>query len=146
MQISKWSTFFLFTICLLAASCSTSQKSQIEDPEQPVTVAGKWEGIWWYAGKESEGQRLSCVCVPIGQNQWTATFDAEYGQRTLYTFDIQGEKQGNTVVFSGAVDLGEENGGVYHWQGIAQGDTFTGKYKSQYNQGGFQMEKVDRSI
>lgn len=143
------SVFFLFIpliiTSMLLTACHTATKSNTLAPDEQSTVTGKWVGTWWYEGKMNEGQPLLCTCQQIGPNQWTATFDAQYGQRTLYTFDITGKQVGSAVLFEGAVDLGAEQGGIYNWQGEAIGDTFNGKYQSQQAQGGFQMKKVQES-
>lgn len=138
MKTTFAGVFSLF--CVLGLFCGCQSASKMND--SATTVAGTWNGIWWYGDKVDEGQPLSCSCEQIGPNQWTATFDAQYGGRSLYTFDITGKKIGDAVLFEGAVDLGEDHGGVYQWSGEARGNTFTGEYTSARAQGAFRMSKL----
>jgi hypothetical protein len=129
--------FPVMCVVLLLSNCQSAGKMNGSE----TTVTGTWSGTWWYGDKVDEGQPLSCTCEQIGANQWTATFDAQYGGRSLYTFDITGKRVGDAVMFEGAVDLGQDQGGVYHWKGEARGETFTGEYTSTRTQGAFKMSR-----
>lgn len=140
--MGKTMKYNLLTFIIILVFVSSGCKSITQQNEEFTTVAGTWNGTWWYGDRVDEGQPLSCTCTQIGPNQWTATFDAQYGGRSLYTFDITGKKDGDAVLFEGAVDLGADHGGVYQWTGAARGDTFTGEYSSEKAEGAFRMSKV----
>ena len=53
---------------------------------------------------------------------------------------MQGRPEGDTVIFKGSIDLGEQNGGVFDWVGRANEEQFVGFYSSAYYTGVFNLK------
>ena len=108
--------------------------------ESNPLVTGKWEGTW-KSSKSGHGGGLQCTAVETGKDMWKATFVAQYGQEATYSIEMIGQREGPTVLFEGDVDLGEKDGGVYHWTGRATANEFVGEYSSSNDSGGFRMQR-----
>jgi len=125
--------------------CARAPEAWVDSPATRSPVTGLWIGTWKEMNHPGEGRTLRCTCLQTGTGQWKATFDAECGRPASFTFDLQGRQIGDRVVFEDTVDLGPENGGVYHWRGEVNGSEFTGTYKSEGYDGGFQMVKAEEN-
>ena len=55
---------------------------------------------------------------------------------------MEGRQAGETVMFKGTVDLGEQDGGVYDWIGRANDTEFAGFYTSSHHVGVFRLTRV----
>ena len=115
-------------------------------------VAGHWAGTWglWNSGKgspEDEAaqqipqRRMECDVTNLGSGKWQARFEGDCGRPYDYTITMQGRQVGEAVLFSGTVDLGEQDGGIYDWIGQANGDRFVGFYTSQKYVGTFHLTR-----
>jgi hypothetical protein len=90
-------------------------------------------------------KQLDCSVVlkdDGGAKVWEATFEGECGRPYKYTIKMEGKQAGETVMFKGTVDLGEQDGGVYDWIGRANDDEFAGFYTSSHHVGVFRLAKA----
>jgi hypothetical protein len=55
--------------------------------------------------------------------------------------DLVAEKQPEWVKFEGSADLGSLAGGMYHYEGHANSDTFYVTYRSSEDHGQFNMKR-----
>ena len=90
----------------------------------------KWTGTWVPEGHPERGGDLHCVARNIEEGKWNAKFSGYCGRQFVYRIDMLGNEEGDNVMFSGEVDLGEKDGGAYQWTGEMSDDEFTGKYTS----------------
>src|SRR5260370_39393245 len=91
----------------------------------PPNIAGEWTGIWGpfspaegAALAKEKCKALDCTVMRQGQS-WQATFQGECGRPYKYTIAMTGRPSGDSVLFKGTTDLGEKDGGVYDWIGLA---------------------------
>ena len=104
------------------------------------TVMGNWKGSWKNEG-EGEGD-LSAQIIALGDGKYHGVFTASYGKTSIYQVPMAGETKGASVTFSGAVDLGADQGGVFEWTGEVREGAFHGKYTSKKDRGRFDMKHV----
>ena len=106
-------------------------------------VSGYYAGSWYGPNADQPLGELTCTITPKGSGSWDALFAASFGGFGEYEMGLEGQKEGDKVVFSGSMDLGETSGGVFEWSGeIAEGE-FLGNYTSQFISGTFKMTKTD---
>lgn len=124
----------------------------------PPNVAGAWTGEWQdykpappgktpadkpgekKAGKSAfPAMNLECVVTAVGGGKYEAMFEGDCGRPYKYKIKMQGREVGSAVLFSGTVDLGPMDGGVYDWIGKANGKEFIGFYTSQGHTGNFSL-------
>jgi acetyl esterase/lipase len=102
-----------------------------------TTWAGTWKGT-----EPNHGGDLKCLARRLDPSHWQATFSGHCGRDFAFEIDMKGQQEGDRIKFEGQVDLGEKNGGVYHWTGEIAGDTFDGRYATEKGQKGqFQMKQ-----
>ena len=73
---------------------------------------------------------------------WVATFEGDCGRPYKYKISLKGRLVGGVVMFTGTVDLGAQDGGVFDWVGRATGSEFIGFYTSGYATGYFNLKRV----
>jgi hypothetical protein len=121
--------------------------SQTDDAPVPH-VEGRWVGRWEPSnaanasvarGKGSK--QIVCVVEARG-GIWHATFEGESGHPYKYTVEMQGRLADGAVLFKGAIDLGESNGGVFDWLGRADDVQFVGYYSSAHYTGVFSLKRA----
>ena len=134
-------------LCLLLAVFGLHHVMAEDVALQAPVIEGEWAGIWGAyipeLGKALDEKRclpMSCTVVKEG-DAWTATFKGDAGGAYQYTIKMPGRQVGDTVLFSGTVDLGERSGGVYDWIGRAQGEVFVGFYTSARHTGVFRLTR-----
>ena len=144
MNLIKTKHLLISGFILISFGCKHAQQAWVQDPQASSPVTGSWEGKWWKEEMGPDGGLpLRCVCLETKPNQWTATFEAQCGRPAAYTFDIRGQRRGNLVIFKDSVDLGPEDGGVYHWKGEVRGSKFVGEYTNKTYIGRFEMSKQE---
>ena len=106
------------------------------------TVSGYYDGDWYGPNPARPLGDLTCWIVPEGEDAWKATFTAHYGGVGEYEVSLDGKREGERVVFGGAVDLGDTAGGVFNWNGEIVGNEFNGTYTSKGISGSFKMVRA----
>ncbi len=122
-------------------------------------VVGAWTGEWQdykpappgkADGDRKKGKsayppmNLQCAVTALGDGKYEAVFEGDCGRPYKYKIKMQGREVGNTVLFSGTVDLGPMDGGVYDWIGKANDKEFVGFYTSQGHTGNFSLVRAQK--
>jgi len=127
---------------LLAGCSSICFKGKCGEPTAVSDVdpnATTWSGTWKDTRADDHGGDLHCTASPTNEDgtAWTARFYGMCSREFEYHVDLEGKAEGDKIVFSGDVDLGEKDGGVYTWSGAIEGDTFNGEYSTVRGKAGF---------
>ena len=136
-------TTLIFTAVLLTGCAHTSgdyDKSQAEVD----TVSGYYAGNWYGPNPGKPLGGLWCTVTPAGDDTWDAKFVATFGETGEYDVSLQGRREGRSVIFGGAEDLGASNDGVFDWTGRIEGDTFFGEYTASTYKGTFKMYRTEK--
>lgn len=149
-QVSSWLVRHLAFVALpvvLTCGCSTFNrdwKKVAEQPPQPDSIEGRWEGKWLSDVNGHTG-RLRCLLSPEGDSRYQARFRATYWKvfRFSYTVPLQFEQRDGLWHFTGEEDLGKLAGGIYSYEGRATPTDFFSTYRSKYDHGIFQMERPE---
>jgi len=114
-------------------------------PLAPPPVAGRWDGTWHSEASGHHG-RLRCV-VSLPTN---ASGDHEFFYHATWMGFLSGgykathkvEKKGGSYVFKGQHQMPAWAGGLYHYDGVIQGNEFKADYKSAADHGTYTMKRV----
>jgi hypothetical protein len=102
-----------------------------------------WEGTW--EGSNGHAGELSCQVAAKSDDQWEGKFTGTCDRQFAYEVQMQGRRDGDTILFTGQADLGEKDGGLFQWTGRLAGDQFTGEYQSDGGKTGkFQMKPAGK--
>lgn len=115
----------------------------------PPEVTGSWTGIWGRYSpsisatlKEEDCKALDCDVVRTDAGDWQATFHGECGRPYRFKITMDGRQAGETVMFNGTADLGEQDGGEFDWVGRATDQEFVGFFTSAHYTGAFQLRRI----
>ena len=114
----------------------------------PPDVTGKWTGIW-NAYDPAQGatppkemcKTLDATITKEGE-VWKAVFEGDCGRPYKYKISMKGRLVGGVVLFTGTVDLGAQDGGIYDWVGRATIGELIGFYTSAYATGFFNLKRA----
>src|SRR5581483_3926322 len=138
----QWSLVICAIGCLLATTAYAAHASK--SPQAP-NIVGEWTGIWGpftpsESAKMTKDQCKQLDCKVVRKDGgWQATFQGECGRPYKYIITMHGRQAGDAVLFKGAADLGEKDGGVYDWVGRATNNEFVGFYTSAKYTGAFRL-------
>lgn len=139
---------FLLPALLLTGGCASFSHAWARAAEQPVpphSLLGCWEGTWLSDANGHNGS-LRCVVTQRKEGTYQARFHAIY-RKVLgfgYTVPLEVSETNGAFQFSGQANLGWWAGGVYHYEGQAQGTNFFSNYRCKYDHGTFQMTRPGR--
>jgi len=143
----KWNLLAagLAVLPVLAGGCSSFSREWKTALRQPIPsegLAGPWEGHW-ASDASGHNDRLRCVVTEESTNHYKADFHANYKKIFHFGYSVPLEVRRNdtTYEFSGEADLGKLAGGVYTYQGTANGTNFFSTYNSKYDHGKFEMTR-----
>jgi hypothetical protein len=107
---------------------------------QSAPPAASWEGTW-EAADPPHGGELRCTVRQLDGEQWEGKFTGYCDRQFAYEVQMQGRRDGDSILFKGDADLGDKDGGRYSWTGRIVGEAFVGEYKSTSGKTGkFQMK------
>ena len=107
--------------------------------QAPPATPASWEGTW--EGSNGHAGELHCAVTRKGAEQWEGHFTGTCDRQFAYEVQMQGRKDGDTILFTGKADLGEKDGGLFQWTGRIAGEDFVGEYKSDSGKNGkFKMK------
>jgi hypothetical protein len=130
---------------LLFSGCSTFNRDWRKAEELPASsdgLSGRWQGSW-ISNVNGHNGKLRCLMTKIEEDTYEARFHAKYQKifSFSYTVTIDAKREGESFTFTGAADLGTL-GGVFRYDGHAEGTNFFSKYSSKHDHGTFQMKKL----
>jgi hypothetical protein len=131
--------FLLLTV--LTTGCSSFERAWRNPPAESTGIAGRWEGSWKSARSGDSG-RLRAIITPQSATQYRARFHATYHSVLTadYGVTLNVERRGRRSEFRGAAHLGVW--GRYETTGYATAKQFHAKYRSKFDYGTFDMERV----
>jgi len=141
-------------LLVLVVSIGLSQTEKKPAVKAPM-VTGDWTGDWGLysppvPGKTGEPPKpalpaihfqMTCKVKESGEGKWEATFEGNAGRPYKFVIKMPGRQVGSVAMFSGTVDLGEKDGGVYDWIGRATDKEFVGFFTSQGYTGSFRLAR-----
>ena len=148
---TRWIPALLLTLAV--ASLAPHARAQTgqgrgRGPQGPPEITGKWSGTWtsFNPAQATAQPRELCkrldATVTREADVWIATFEGDCGRPYTYKISMKGRLVGGVVLFTGTVDLGQQDGGVFDWVGRATGGEFIGFYTSAYSTGYFNMKRA----
>jgi hypothetical protein len=151
MNSRAWMTFALLGLLLVGAGCSTFNREWREAGSQPAPasrLAGRWEGRW-QSEANGHNDTLRAIITGADTHGYNVQFDAAFKHwLTLfitihadYTVRMEAAPSANGMTFRGSEDLGWLSGGVYTYEGRADGTNFFSTYHSKYDWGKFEMKR-----
>lgn len=140
--------FLAANLCLLAGCASPSfnnqWKAQAHAARQHDLVAGAWTGTWRSDANGHHG-RLRCVVTKLEGNHYRFYYDARFwgifGARYTVTQEVQ--QAGAALRIRGESDLGRLFGGVFTYEGHADGKEFRSSYRSTKDHGVFELVRPE---
>jgi hypothetical protein len=131
----------LIAIILATGGCSSFERAWRNPPDPSNGIAGRWEGSWQSARSGDRG-RLRAIITPQNATQYRARFHATY--HSVFTADysvtLDVKRRGENSQFRGAAHLGLW--GRYETTGDATARQFRAKYRSKFDHGTFDMQRV----
>ena len=104
--------------------------------------SNRWAGTWQKDDDPNYGGDLHCTVKQVDDQNWQARFTGYCGRQFAYEITMEGRGEGDTVLFKGEADLGEQDGGLYQWTGRIERDAFAGQYVSSTGKkGSFAMSR-----
>jgi hypothetical protein len=151
MKTRVWMKLSAIVALLTLTGCSSFNREWREAATRPVPandLTGRWEGRW---NSEANGHndKLRAIISVVDTNHYDVKFHAAYQNwQTLfltvhfgYTVRMETKPSTNGVTFRGMEDLGFLAGGIYTYEGRADGTNFFSNYNSKYDWGTFQMKR-----
>ena len=140
---------WLLALVMMAATIGQvhgqSGRGQAQGPPE---IAGKWSGTWSSFNPAKATTQPKELCKQLDADvvrngeTWVATFEGDCGRPYKYKISMNGRLSGGVVLFTGTVDLGAQDGGVYDWVGRATTGEFIGFYTSAHATGFFNLSRA----
>ena len=107
-------------------------------------LLGRWKGSWKSQASGHSGG-LRCIVTPAGEGRRHVAFKASFALvlKFGYAMDLDVEQREDAEYFRGSADLGRLAGGVYQYDGHADGRTFYCTYRSKSDHGYFKMTRPE---
>ena len=107
-------------------------------------MSGEWLGRWQSASSDMDGE-LRCTIEKTGDGVYKAQFKAQFARIFTHnsTVTLTIRERGPQWSFGGEEDLGLLDGGVYKYEGKANGQDFVCNYDSSMDKGTFTMKRVE---
>jgi hypothetical protein len=150
MPLPTTTLLLIAAALVLAGGCSPQFQSDwkrteaAEVPGRPPAdhLSGRWKGSW-KSDKSGHGGGLRCIVTRMGDETYKAHFNATYMMmlRFSYSMDMTADVRDDVTYVSGAEDIGKSYGGVYEYEGQADGRTFRLNYKTNSDYGHFSLKR-----
>ena len=107
-------------------------------------LRGRWKGSWKSRANGHSGS-LRCIMTRLDDATYRAQFHATFGLvfQFDYTVNMDVRRENDVAYFSGKADLGQMAGGVYEYDGHADGSVFHSTYRSRDDHGYFRMRRPE---
>ena len=135
-------------VFVLVVSTLGAQAQRGRGPQGPPDITGTWSGTWSSFNPAQATAQPQELCKKLDaavvkdSESWIATFEGDCGRPYKYKISMKGRLVGGVVMFTGTVDLGQQDGGVFDWVGRATNGEFIGFYTSAYSTGFFNMKRT----
>lgn len=135
----------LFLTTLLP-SCGFAFRSAWEKAPVTTGAEGKWSGTWHSDATGHKGTLRCVVSTPVDskggheffyQATWKKILSGSYKA----VHNVQKKKDGSHT-FKGEHKMPDWAGGLYHYEGTIQGDSFNACYESSMDKGTYTMKRV----
>jgi hypothetical protein len=139
--------FFAAVLCFTGcAPCFEREWHHAATRAKSTDLDGRWEGRWISTTNGHSGA-LRAVITPDGPGKYRALFHATYASVLNFTYPVNFEttRHRSRVDFCGASELPAWAGGRYTSSGRATRTDFTANYQSKYDDGRFEMKRVEPS-
>jgi hypothetical protein len=139
------SRILLLPTLLFAGGCTSFnhdwKKAAAQTPP-PGSMEGRWQGVWLSDVNHHTGE-LRCVVTKRDDGTYRARYHAKYNKVLSfgYTVALKVVPEANGFHFNGDANLGWYAGGVYHYDGHADGTNFFSTYSCKFDHGTFKMER-----
>lgn len=135
----------LTAVAFTAAGCSSFNRKWREAERSGASasgMAGRWEGKWQSSVNGHSG-RLRCLISGVDDGLYDARYQARYwGFLTFhYTVPLRTSQSEPPFHFNGQANLGWWAGGVYHYEGVVDTNSFISSYSSKADKGEFRMSR-----
>jgi L,D-peptidoglycan transpeptidase YkuD (ErfK/YbiS/YcfS/YnhG family) len=130
---------------LLLTGCTSFNyewKKAASQPAPADDLQGRWDGSW-LSDVNGHNGRLRCIVTRKEDGTYRARFHATY-QKVLtfgYTVPLSVHATNGVFYFSGQANLHWWAGGVYDYEGRAEGTNFFSTYRCKYDHGTFRMSR-----
>jgi hypothetical protein len=145
MKIVIRAATLLLSIAILTSGCSSFERAWRNPPAESSGIAGRWEGNWKSARSGDSG-KLRAIITRHSAAQYKARFHATYHSvlSAVYGVTLDVTQQGPRSEFRGAANLGVW--GRYETAGHATRTQFRATYRSKFDHGTFEMERVSEQL
>tara|TARA_R110002096_G_scaffold16106_29_gene55198 strand:- start:14715 stop:15152 length:438 start_codon:yes stop_codon:yes gene_type:complete len=110
MKISP--VFLSIVLAVLLSSCAGPRfhkqwEAALNDPSEPGSIAGAWEGSW-LSEKNGHTGKLKAIVDETGENTYKFLYWATWGpgMRGTFQIDCEGEEKGGVTTVRGKKKLG----------------------------------------
>jgi hypothetical protein len=133
------------SIAVLTSGCSSFERAWRDPPAESSGIAGRWEGKWKSARSGDSG-KLRAIITRHSAAQYKARFHATYHSvlSAVYGVTLDVTQRGPRSEFRGAANLGVW--GRYETAGHATRTQFRATYRSKFDHGTFEMERVSEQL
>jgi hypothetical protein len=104
-------------------------------------LVGRWEGKW-VSEQNGHNGKLRAIAKRVDETTYRIDYDATFLKLMRFGYGMPltvTRKPDGTMSFEGQEDLGPIAGGVYRYNGSADGRTFRSTYQSKADHGTFDM-------
>ena len=133
-------------LVLIISSCARFIRPPEAPPEADVWLADSFMGDYEGSYKLDDGLTGPIVAqvIALGSGQYKANLLPEFDRRYFSVPVVEGQRSGNTVRFSGEIDISNWGGfGVVTIPGQIESETFAGSFTGDAV-GTFELQKVER--
>jgi hypothetical protein len=145
MKIVLRAVALLLSIAVLTSGCSSFEREWRNPPTESSGIAGRWQGNWKSARSGDTG-KLRAIITRQSAAEYKARFHATYHSvlSAVYGVTLDVTPRGPRSEFRGAANLGVW--GRYETTGYATRTQFRAAYRSKFDHGTFEMQRVSEQI
>ena len=141
MKIVARAAALLLSIAVLTTGCSSFERAWRNPPAESSGIVGRWQGSWKSARSGDSG-KLRAIITRESAAHYKALFHATYHSvlSANYGVTLDVTQRGQQSEFRGAANLGVW--GRYETTGHATKTQFHASYRSKFDYGTFEMQRV----
>lgn len=148
MKHRFWSLGIAILFGWTVTGCRSFHREWQQARHQPAPtddLTGAWEGTWQNQNNTHQ-DRMRAVLTRTSPDTYQASFFAWYKRVLTFSYctELRVERRdGATVFFHGASDLGKLAGGIYRYEGHATPFQYFSTYDSKYDVGTFTLHRPE---